>query len=36
MSIKLENMDVISARVSNGCVVSRDAMMGVRKCYDHT
>jgi hypothetical protein len=32
MSMKFENTDVSSARLNNGCGVSRDAMIGVRKC----
>jgi len=32
MSMKFENTDVSSARLNNGCEVSRDAMIGVRKC----
>ncbi len=32
MSMKLEKIDVISARLSKGYGVSSEAMMGVRKC----
>ena len=32
MSMKFENTDVSSARLSRGCMVSREAMIGVRKC----
>ena len=33
MSMKLEKMDVSSARVSRGWGVSREAIMGVKKCF---
>ena len=33
MSMKFENTEVSSARLSSGCEVSREAMIGVRKCW---
>jgi hypothetical protein len=32
MSMKFENTEVSSARLRSGCEVSREAMIGVRKC----
>ena len=34
MSTKFEKTDVNSFRLSNGCVVSREAIIGVRKCCE--
>lgn len=36
MSTKFEKTDVNSFRLSNGCGVSRDAIIGVRKCCEHS
>lgn len=36
MSMKLEKTAVNSTRSSRGCGVSKDAMIGVRKCYENT